>query len=313
MVADLHTLHLLLGVLGLDGRHVPAGPAFVASVTEVEFTPGAGVTAILVGGELVTLGSTPATLRVIVEGNVARGTGLDGQGQSRVAVPAVQTSIGSDLVPEDDGPVVSLTAVNADDVLVLAGVRGVDFDDVATPRAADIAGVVDGVGGALADCGLAKAGTRVIAGREGVGPARAGSTSSGCAGRAGSRRNRRDGSNDGGGHGDSSGSFDRHLSSGSLRDGGSGDTGPLVDPGDLLTVDSSDDDIADVTLVVVVVTAFMAVQASSSGASRQSGQQEHGVLELHDVGLMNNKLNGYHRCCIGTKQPVSGYTIDERE
>ena len=269
MGADSHTLDIQTGILGLDGRHVPTGPAIVGGVAEVEFTPGAGVATVLVRRKRFTLGGTPGTLRVIVESNVLALTGVDLEGQNSIAVPASKLEIGAHLVPEGNGPGLLLTAVNADDVLVLAGLALGDLDDVAAVRVANVANVFDVlctvVQGLISE---ALAGVRVTV-LESV-PLLAGSGGGHSRTTAGGR--------------DSGGANNRSTRGGNCsgsgaRGGSAGDAGELVDPGLPDAVEVGIDYITDRALllvlqVVVGMTALVAVHTGDGGTSRQRGEQK---------------------------------------
>ena len=162
MCADPHTLDILAGCLGLDSGNIPAGPAVVLGATKVKFTPGARVPSELVGRQVLTLGSTPGTLGVIVEGNVAALARLEGELQSRVTVPTGELTVGAHLVPEDNSPGVLVATLEFHNVLVLRSLVGGDFDDVATPWVPDVTLVVD-VLGAIGRGLLAESLTGVLA------------------------------------------------------------------------------------------------------------------------------------------------------
>lgn len=162
MGADLHTLDFLAGRLGLDGGNIPARKAVVLGATEVKFTPSARVPSELVGRQVLTLGSTPGTLGVIVEGNVAALARLEGELQSRVTVPTGELTVGAHLVPEDNSPGVLVATLEFHNVLVLRSLVGGDFDDVATPWVPDVTLVVD-VLGAIGRGLLAESLTGVLA------------------------------------------------------------------------------------------------------------------------------------------------------
>lgn len=280
VIADLHTLDCKTSELGLDSRDIPAGPAVVACVAKVKFTPGASVAAEVVGGEIVTLCGTPGALGVLIKGNVLGLTGVDREPEGGVAVPAGQLTIRAHLVPEDDGPRVIVGAVDTDDVLVLRGLVARDFDDVAAPGIANVTLVVDSTT-ATARGFLAEAfASELTVLRDGE-PAVAGT-----------------GVITGDGGGSSSDSSDGHIGgvggsgSGSGRSGSRGVSsvglaGPLIDKGDEFAVDGGIDHITDTTLVdflsasMVVVTAFMTMKTGNSRASGQSGKQKEGILELH--------------------------------
>lgn len=168
VIADLHTLDLMVGILGLNGGHVPARPAVVDFAVKVELTPGARVPTKLVLGQLVALCGAPGTLGVLVECHVLGLTGLEVEGQSGVTVPASKATIGADLVPEDNGPGVSVAANKLSDVLVLLGVLGGDLDDVAAPGFTNVALVEDT--GAAGFGPATEAVSAVLAFGRGVGP-----------------------------------------------------------------------------------------------------------------------------------------------
>lgn len=289
VVADLHALDVNTGSLGLDGGNIPARPAVVAGVAKVEFTPGAGVAAELVNRQVLTLGGTPGALGVVVESNVLDLTGVEGELEGGVAVPAGQLAIRADLVPEDHGPGVSVAAVDADDVLVLMGLVGFDLDDVAAPGVTNVALVEDDVA-AAGVAALQRLLTEAFAGEFAVlgdlEPAIVGAVA--VAGDGGTR------GLDGGGGRDGSDSGMGRLGGSRASVGGSGSgvglASPLIYPGDQLAVDGGVDHIAGTTLIdslslaagmVVEMAAFVAMKTGSGRASGQSSEEKEGVLELH--------------------------------
>lgn len=130
-----------LGVLGLDGGDIKAGPARVLSGAEVEFTPGSSITAVVIGGNRRSLSGSPATLRVGVEGVVLGFTGSNGERVAGVAVPAVHLAILADLVPDHNEPVLCVGTGELHDVLVAASLASFDSDNVAAIGAANVASV----------------------------------------------------------------------------------------------------------------------------------------------------------------------------
>lgn len=292
VVADLHALDFLGGLHDLNGGHIPANPAVVAIVAKVKLAPGAGVSAPVVDGEGVALGGAPGALGVAVEGDVLGLAGLDADGQSRVAEPAGQLSVGTHLVPESDGPGVLLAAVEADNVLVLAGARCIDFLDVAAPGLADVARVEDVaqvvVLGGFTEA-IAGVVARVLAAQPVLAAAlgqllggglvlilvlilvlviirRLGGGSIGGLGR--SVGDGIGGTAGGGGLG--------------IIGGAGGMAGPLVDPGDDLAAHGGIDHVTNTTTLGVSVTALMTVQTGGGGRGRQRRHQEHRILDLHD-------------------------------
>ena len=279
MGADLHTLDFLAGRLGLDSRNIPAGKAVVLGATEVKFTPSARVPSELVGRQVLTLGSTPGALGVIVEGNVAALARLESELQSRVTVPTGELTVGAHLVPEVNSPGVLVATLEFHNVLVLRGLVGGDFNDVATPWVTDVTLVVDvfgTIGGGL----LAESLTGVLA-ILGSGPpvdrwARGRRRRVGISGSF----SRSGGSGVGGWRG-LSGLSVGGLSVGGLSSGGTVATSEVVDPRDNGTVHGSVDHFTNVTLVHVSVTTFVTVKTGGSGASGQRCEPDEGVLELH--------------------------------
>lgn len=276
MGADFHALDIETGILGLDGRHIPAGPGIIAEVADVDFTPGAAVATVLVQRKRVTLGSTPSSLGVLVESNVLGLTGVDLDGQNSIAVPASELEIRADLVPEGNSPGILLAALDADDILVLAGLALGDLDDVFAVWAAKVTDVVDvrlAVVWGLSSEALASVHVTVLVSmpllagsRCGHGRATAGGRDSGGSGNRRSRGGNCSGSGAGG--------------------GGSADAGPLIDPGLPDAVKVGIDYITDRALllvlqVVVSMTALVAVHTGDGGTGRQRGEQEQRVLELH--------------------------------
>lgn len=152
-ITDLHALHGQARILRLDGRDIETRPAAVPGAGEIELAPGRGIPAIRVLGDAACSGRKSA-VGVVVKGDVLGLSGIEGEGQSSVAVPAGHLAIGADLIPEDDGPRFTVLAADLGDVLVVGGRVGGDFDDVATPWVADVAGVglaAAAVGGAAAE------------------------------------------------------------------------------------------------------------------------------------------------------------------
>lgn len=309
VVADLHTGNVHVGELSDDAGDVPAGEAVVLGVAHVELTPGGGVFADVVGRETFTLGGTPTTLGVVIDGNEGAVAGLNGEAQSLVGAPeTVQTTSGTVRVPHDDGPGLGVVVLKADNVLVLAGGVLFDTDDVATPGAADVADVVPVEGAnALAGSGRTESGGGVLAVGGVAGPV-AGTRRAGAGGAGGARGNGggadgRDGLNGGGGLGGGSGSG----SSGRLGDLGGRIRAaePVVDPGDELAIDdsgnllttllnirnlgrSSHSGLDDLEVSGVGVTAVVAMSTSDSRPSGQRRHQQHRFGEMH-FGELNLK------------------------
>jgi hypothetical protein len=304
VVANLHTSDLHIGKLSNDAGDVPSGEAVVLLVAHVELTPGGGVLADVVSGETLALGGTPTTLRVVVDGDVSAVTGLDGEAESLVGGPeTVQTTAGTVGVPHDNSPGLVVVVLEAQDVLVQAGGVFLDTDHVATPGAADVANVVPVEG---ADALAGSGGTEAIAGELAVGGEVGPVAGAGGTGGHGGRADAGDGLGSAGGlsgggcRGSSSSGSGSRLGSG-LRRGGGLLAEPVVDPGDELAVDGSEDllttlldvrDLAgngdsgldiDVNKVTVGVTvaAFVAVKTSDSRPSGQRRHQQHGVGEVH--------------------------------
>ena len=143
VVANLHTGNVHVGELGDNAGHVPAGEPVVLGVTHVELTPGGGVLADVVGRQAFAFGGTPSTLGVVVDGDVDAVAGFDGEAEGLVGAPeAVQAAAGTVRVPHDDSPGIGVVVLEAENVLVQAGLVLADLDHVATPGAADIADVV---------------------------------------------------------------------------------------------------------------------------------------------------------------------------
>lgn len=303
VVANLHTGNVHVGELSDDAGNVPAGEAVVLGVAHVELTPGGGVLADEVGRETFTLGGTPTTLGVVIDGNEDAVTGLNGEAQSLVGAPeTVQTAGGAVRVPHDDSPGLGVVVLEADNVLVLAGGVLFDTDHVATPGAADVADVVPVEGAnALAGSGRTESGGGVLAVGGVAGPV-AGTRRAGAGGGGGARGNGggadgRDGLNGGGGLGGGSGSGSG--SSGRLGDlGGRITAEPVVDPGDELAIDdsgnllttllnirnlggSSHSGLDDLDVSGVGVTAVVAVKTSDSRPSGQRRHQQHRFGEMH--------------------------------
>lgn len=276
--ANLHTLDGLLGSLGLDSRNIPARPAVVGRAREIELTPCRAVAAERVLGDVLALSGSPATLGVVVKGNVAGLTGLEGDLESVVAVPASELSIGADLVPEGDSPGLGVATLELDDVLVLRGVLGGHFDDVATPRVTDVAGIEDGAAAAAGRGLAAKALTAVLAVGRVVEPFDGGGRGRRIGGRVGGGDGR-NGSDVGSRRGSDLGSLfsSRRGSSGGLMA-----TGKLVDPGLDNAVDGGIDHVTYRTLIMVMAT-LVAVQTRAGGGSSQRCEQDEGVLQLHCV------------------------------
>lgn len=311
VLADLHTLDILVGVLGLDGGDIPAGPGVavgqvtaVLAVAEVELTPGAGVATHLVGGELGALGGTPATLGVAVEGNVLGLAGVDGQGEGgAAAVPSVDAAVRADLVPEDHGPGVLDATVNGNHVAVVAGVGLGHLLDVATPGAADVA-LVEDVVLVVVQGARAETLTRELAAGGVVMPVAA-AAASGSRGRGRGRgRGRLAGSGDGSDGHDLGGTALSLEGRGGSRLGGSsggGSAGPLVGPGDHLAVHLDLDQVTETTLLDgVSMATLVAVQTGSGRAGGQSREEENRILELHcgyeekriQMGIVSDRSNG---------------------
>ena len=302
VVANLHTGDFHVGELGDDAGNIPAGVAVVLGVAHVELTPGGGILADEVGGQTLALGGTPSTLGVVIDGDEDAVAGLDGEAESRVGGPeTVQATAGTVRVPHDDGPGLGVVVLEADDVLVLAGDVLLNADHVATPGGADVADVVPvEAADTLAGGGGTEAGARVLA----VGGV-AGPVAGAGRGRAGGNGGRADGGGGLGG-GLAGGGCDGSGSSSSLggRLGGLG-TRPLVDPGDELAVDGSEDlrtntallnlgggshsrglslDLDDIDIGLgVSVTTVVAVKTSDSRPSGQRRHQQHRVGEVHIV------------------------------
>lgn len=294
VVANAHTLDLEAVELGNDAGNVPAGEAIVLLAAHVKLTPGGGVLAKVGGGDLAG-GGSPATLRVVIDGDVLDLTLSQAEGKSLVGGPeASHLVVGAVGVPEDDVPGLGLTALETEDVLVLAHDALLNLNDVATPWDTDVADVVpvedtDGLG--LGD--TTEAGTGVLAVGGEIGPG-----ATGARGGSVSRDGGLNGAGDRGHNGDSGGG-------GNLNDGGGGgrsgreQTGPLVDPGLEDTIDGGSHDITDSALVNldigldidlgVGVTTLMAVQTGDGRASGQRRGQEEGVLDEHFFGGCESK------------------------
>lgn len=309
VVANLHTGDVHAGELGDNAGDVPAGVSVVLGVGHVELTPGGGVFADVVGGHILALGGTPSTLRVVVDGDVDAAAGLDGEVESLVGAPeTVQATAGTVGVPHDDGPGLGVVVLETDDVLVAAGGALLNLDHVATPGATDVADVVPVEGAnALAGGGSTESGGGVLAVRGVVGPvARAGGRRAGGNG-GGADRGDSLGLAGRGGGGGGSGSGGR--SSSGLNLGGLGGrrlgrllARPLVDPGDQLAIDGSNnlstkttllgglrggshgsliDLEVDINTSGVGVTTVVAVETSDGGPSGQRRHQQHRVGEVH--------------------------------
>ena len=284
---DLHTLDFLAGRLRLDSRHIPARPAVVLGAGEVEFTPCAAPASKLISGQVLTLGSTPGTLGVVIDGNVASLTGLEGELESGVAVPSSKLAIGAHLVPEDDSPRVSVATLEFHHMLVLRGLVGGDLDDVATPGVTGVTLVVD-VFGTVGVGLLAETFASILAiGRGGppVDIGRAAGFGGGFSG--GGSRSRSLGRGFGG------------FSIGSIGSGGGSvaASGKVVNPRLDDAVDGGIDHITT-TFAVVSMTALMAVETGNRGPSGQRCEPKEGVLELHlnkPTGLIvvKDRTTGY--------------------
>lgn len=314
VVANLHTSNIEISKLSDDAGDIPAGVTVVLGVAHVEFTPGGGVLADGVGRETFALGGTPTTLGVVIDGDEGAVAGLNGEGQSGVGAPeTVQTAGGAVRVPHGDGPGIVVVVLESDNVLVLAGSVLLDTDDVATPRAADVADVVPVEGAnALAGSGGTESGGGVNAIGGVAGPvarARRAGGAGGAGGRAGGAGAGGAGGNGGGaggrgglggGNSSGSGSSDRLGGLSSLRGGSRGLVAePVVDPGDEFAVNGSEDLLAtlinignlgsssdsgldcDVDISGVGVTAVVAMKTSDSRPSGQRRHQQHGVGEMH--------------------------------
>jgi len=170
-ITDLHALDRKTSVLDLNSRDIEARPAVVGSGAEVELAPGGSVATGRISRDSGALSSGPATLGVIGESDVDRRAGGKSEGVAGVAVPAVHLAILAVLVPDSDGPVVGAGALELGNVLVLAGIRGGDLNDVAAVGVADVARVghvATGGTGAATEAG----GGRITRGK--VGPGRVG-------------------------------------------------------------------------------------------------------------------------------------------
>lgn len=309
VVANLHTSDVQVGELSDDAGDVPAGETVVLGVAHVELTPGGGVLTDVVGRETLALGGTPTTLGVIIDGNEDAVTGLNSEAQSRVGAPeTVQTASRAVGVPHDDGPGLGVVVLKANNVLVLAGDVLFDTDDVATPGAADVANVVPVEGAnALAGGGGTESGGRVRAVGGVAGPvagtrrAGAGAGARGAGDRGGGAGGRDD-LGRGGGHDDGSGSGSGNSGGLGHRDLGGSISGllaePVVDPGDELAIDGSDNlpttllnvgnlggsshsGLGEIDIFGVTVTAVVAVKTSDSRPSGQRRHQQHRVGEMH--------------------------------
>lgn len=270
MGADFHTLDFLAGRLRLDSRHIPARPAVVLGAGEIKLAPCTTVAPELVRGQALTLGGTPGTLRVVIDGDVASLTGLEGELKSGVAIPASKFAIGAHLVPENNSPGVSAATLEFHHMLVLRSLVGGDLDDVATPGVTGVTLVID-VFGTVGVGLLAKTFASVLSiggGGPPVDIGRAGGFGGGLSG---------------------GGSRSRSLSRGfgGFRVGGFGSgggsvaaSGKVVNPRLYDAVDGGIDHITT-ALVVVSVTALMAVETGNRGPSGQRCEPKEGVLELH--------------------------------
>lgn len=178
-IADLHTLDREASVDSLDVGDIETRPAVVGSGAEVELTPGGGVATVRVSGDGGALGGGPATLGVIIEGDVDGGAGRQSKSLAGVTVPAVHVAIGTVLVPDGDSPVVGVVTLELGDVLVLVGVGGGDLNDVGAVGVANVTGVGHVAAGGAGDGAESRGG-----GSAGGGEASPG----GVGGRRGSRR-----------------------------------------------------------------------------------------------------------------------------
>lgn len=119
----------------------------ILHVTKVKLAPGTRPPAPLIGRKMVPRCSAKPTLRVLVERNVFDLIGEHIKYKCRVLIPARHLPIWADLIPEDYFPglcVGVFGTVQLRDVFVVRGVGlGVEEDDVATPRVANIAFVAD--------------------------------------------------------------------------------------------------------------------------------------------------------------------------
>jgi len=139
VVTDTHTLDVEVVELSNDAGNIIAGVSVVLGVAHVEFTPGGGVLSEVGGGDL-TLSGSPATLRVVIDGDVLDSTLGERELQSGVGRPeTIHLAVGAIGVPEEDVVGLIMSTLETDDVLVRAGISLVDENDVATPRNADIA------------------------------------------------------------------------------------------------------------------------------------------------------------------------------
>lgn len=285
VVANTHTLDLEVVELGNDAGNIPAGEAVVLLAAHVELTPGGGVLAKVGGGDRAGSGS-PATLRVVVNGNVLDLVGGKGEVKSLVGGPEsghlVVRAVG---VPEDDVPGLGLGSLETQDVLVLAGGALLNLDNVATPRKTDIADVVPVEDTNLLGLGnTTETSTGVLTIGGGLGP---GTTGAG----SGSRDN---GGLNVGGRGSELGNDGSNGGGGNLNDSGGGGRGsgrsdltrPLVDPGLENTVDGGSHDLTNALLKLrlslgVSMTALMTVKTGNGRASGQGRGQEKRVLDEH--------------------------------
>lgn len=187
-ITDLHTLDSEAGVLSGNSRDIEAGPAAVNGGAEIELTPGGGVATVGVGGDRAS-GSGETTVGVLIEGDILGGTGGEAEGLDGVTVPAIHLAVRTVLVPNSDGPVLGVRALELHHVLVLARIGGRDLDDVAAVGVADITSV--GVAATAGTGDTAEAGGRVGAAGRSVSP--------GTTGRGGRGRSSAGGGGGGGG------------------------------------------------------------------------------------------------------------------
>lgn len=138
-ITDLHTRDRQTSILGSDNGDIEARPATVGSGTEVELAPGRSVATGGISRDSGSGGGDPATIRVLVEGNVDGLASGKSKGVTGVAVPACHLAIRAVLVEDGDGPVVGVGARELRHVFVVAGGRGVNGDDVAAVGVAHVA------------------------------------------------------------------------------------------------------------------------------------------------------------------------------
>lgn len=139
VVTDTHTQNIEIVELSNDAGNIISRPSLVLLVAHVEFTPSGGILAEVGGGDL-TLRGSPATLGVVIDGDVLDGALGQGKLQSSVGLPeTVHLAVGAIGVPEENIERLVVGTFETNYVLVRAGISLVNQGDVATPGATDVA------------------------------------------------------------------------------------------------------------------------------------------------------------------------------